>query len=91
MACASSVATDRTVVRCDFAWSKSTQMNTAEGGLTRRTLTGMLWAAGVFLGPDALWVLEALRRFLPQRLSWRRRARATEPLVYQHAAIGEVS
>jgi len=37
-------------------------------------------APGLFLGPDGLWMLEALRGFLPQRLRGGRPPRAAEPI-----------
>ncbi len=47
------------------------------------------WAPALFLGPDGRWVLDALRRFLPQRLGAIRPPRAAEPPMYRGPGVGE--
>jgi O-antigen/teichoic acid export membrane protein len=50
----------------------------------------LCWRAPrLFLGPDGLWMLDALRGFLPKRLAARRRAPDVGAAIYKSAEAGE--
>jgi PST family polysaccharide transporter len=50
----------------------------------------LCWRAPrLFLGPDGVWILDALRGFLPRRPAANRRTPDAEPAMYKSAAAGE--